>query len=304
MDIHFDNQAVIVTGAARGIGGGIVEGFVERGARVWACDVLEDELSALKARAKPQRGGTLETRKVDLTQSRQVDAFVREVEQACGGVDVLVHVAGGVRGQSKRPVEEVSDDDWRAIQAVNVEGAFFASRAVAPGMKKKAAGRIVVIASRAGLGVSLTGIQSYATAKAAQLGLVRQLAHELGPQRHHGQRRGAGLSAHQPRLRAAMAVLRAGGPEGDDRARRHAPPGRAAGHRPCRDVSGLALCVVDHRPGAAGDGESDFMTRSSVIPTRSLAKRGGVEGPVLHERRQNRSPRLRRPAGGSARDDG
>ena len=106
---------------------------------------------------------------------------VREVEQACGGVDVLVHVAGGVRGQSKRPVEEVSDDDWRAIQAVNVEGAFFASRAVTPGMKKKGNGRIVVIASRAGLGVSLTGIQSYATAKAAQLGLVRQLAHELGP---------------------------------------------------------------------------------------------------------------------------
>ena len=123
----------------------------------------------------------METRKVDLTQSRQVDGFVREVEQACGGVDVLVHVAGGVRGQAKRPVEEVSDDDWRAIQAVNVEGAFFASRAVAPGMKKKAKGRIVVIASRAGLGVSLTGIQSYATAKAAQLGLVRQLAHELGP---------------------------------------------------------------------------------------------------------------------------
>ena len=131
MDIHFDNQAVIVTGAARGIGGGIVEGFVERGARVWACDLLQDELAALKARAKPKRGGTLETRKVDLTQSAEVNGFVREVERACGAVDVLVHVAGGVRGQVKRPVEEVSDADWRAIYAVNVEGAFFASRAVA-----------------------------------------------------------------------------------------------------------------------------------------------------------------------------
>ena len=181
MDIHFENQAVIVTGAARGIGGGIVEGFAERGAKVWACDLLNSELAALKARARPQRGGTLETRKVDLTRSAEVDGFVREVEQACGAVDVLVHVAGGVRGQARRPVEEVSDDDWRAIQAVNVEGAFFASRAVAPGMKKRAKGRIIVIASRAGLGVSLTGIQSYATAKAAQLGLVRQLAHELGP---------------------------------------------------------------------------------------------------------------------------
>jgi len=172
MDINFENQAVIVTGAARGIGGGIVEGFVERGARVWACDVLESELAALKARVKPQHGGALETRKVDLTRSAEVDAFVHEVEQANGAVDVLVHVAGGVRGQVKRPVEDVSDDDWRAIYAVNVEGAFFASRAVTPGMKKK---------GRAGLGISLTGIQSYATAKAAQLGLVRQLAHELGP---------------------------------------------------------------------------------------------------------------------------
>ncbi len=181
MDIHFDGQTVIVTGSARGIGGGIVEGFVERGAKVWACDVLADGLAALEARAKPARGGRLETRKVDLTRSAEVDAFVREAEGAAGAVDVLVHVAGGVRGQSKRPVEDVSDDDWRAIYAVNVEGAFYASRAVVPGMKKKARGRIVVISSRAGLGVSLTGIQSYASAKAAQLGLVRQLAHELGP---------------------------------------------------------------------------------------------------------------------------
>src|SRR6185369_17443731 len=90
MEIHFDNQAVIVTGAARGIGGGIVAGFVERGARVWACDVLESELAALKARVKPARGGALQTRKVDLTQSAEVDAFVREVEQSCGQVDVLV----------------------------------------------------------------------------------------------------------------------------------------------------------------------------------------------------------------------
>lgn len=181
MDIYFDGQTVIVTGAARGIGGGIAEGFVERGARVWACDVLEDGLAALKARARPARGGALETRKVDLTRSGEVDAFVGEAERATGTVDVLVHVAGGVRGQSRRPVEKVTDEDWRAIYSVNVEGAFYASRAVVPGMKKKARGRIVVISSRAGLGVSLTGIQSYASAKAAQLGLVRQLAHELGP---------------------------------------------------------------------------------------------------------------------------
>src|SRR5213076_99790 len=53
--------------------------------------------------------------------------------------------------------------------------------AVAPGMKAARAGRIVNISSGAGLGVSLTGIQAYASAKAAQIGLTRQLAHELGP---------------------------------------------------------------------------------------------------------------------------
>src|SRR4029077_13263547 len=65
--------------------------------------------------------------------------------------------------------------------AVNLTGAFFMAQAVAPGMKAKRYGRIVNISSGAGLGISLTGIQAYASAKAAQIGLTRQLAHELGP---------------------------------------------------------------------------------------------------------------------------
>ncbi|MCC6468322.1 MAG: SDR family oxidoreductase [Alphaproteobacteria bacterium] len=181
MDIHFEGKTVVVTGAARGIGGGIVAGFAERGAAVWACDLLADELAALKARVKPLRGGSIETRALDLSRSERVNAFVAEAEAASGGIDILVHVAGGVRGQTKQPVETISDDAWAAIQDANLTSAFYAARAAVPGMKRKRAGRIVVISSRAGLGVSLTGIQSYATAKAAQIGLVRQLAHELGP---------------------------------------------------------------------------------------------------------------------------
>jgi len=108
---------------------------------------------------------------------------VRAIEagSASGAVDVVVHAAGGVLSQSRRPIEEVSPADWRAIQAVNLEGAFNLAKAVAPAMKRAGAGRIVVISSRAGIAVSLTGIQSYGSAKAGQLGLVRQLAAELGP---------------------------------------------------------------------------------------------------------------------------
>ena len=94
--------------------------------------------------------------------------------------DVLVNCAGGVRGQVGRPIEEISTADWQTIFDVNLSGTFFMAQAVAPGMKAKGRGRIVNISSGAGRTISLTGIQAYASAKAGQIGLTRQLGHELG----------------------------------------------------------------------------------------------------------------------------
>ena len=175
MLIRFDGRTAIVAGAARGIGQTIVRSLANDGARVIACDLLADDLAALAGRV--DGGGEIIAAKVDVTN----EASIAEVVRSAGGADILVYVAGGVRGQRPRPPEEVSADDFDAIVDANLKGAFLFIKAVAPGMKTKGTGRIVTISSRAGLATSLTGIQSYPAAKHGQIGLVKQLAQELGP---------------------------------------------------------------------------------------------------------------------------
>jgi len=176
MNITFEGRRVIVTGAGHGFGRAIAKAFADRGARVFACDVNSTGLSETRALC----GAKCETRTVDITRRPDVEAFIAEAA-GDGSIDVLVNNAGGVLGQVGRPLEEISPAEWQGIFDVNVTGAFYCSQAVAPGMKKARRGRIVNISSGAGLGISLTGIQAYASAKAAQIGLTRQLAHELGP---------------------------------------------------------------------------------------------------------------------------
>lgn len=176
---RFAGQTVIVTGAAHGFGRTIAHAFAWEGADVWACDVNTDGLGET-ARLVYHDGLVIHTRAVDVGDSAAVSAFVAEVAAHTGRIDVLVNNAGGVRGQVGRPIEEISPADWQAIFAVNVDGAFFFAQAAAPHMKAQKSGRIINISSGAGLGISLTGIQAYASAKAAQIGLTRQLAHELG----------------------------------------------------------------------------------------------------------------------------
>jgi len=177
MNITFEGQTVLVTGAAHGFGRAIAGAFAHRGADVFACDVVEDELAATAQLVGDRCTPAL----VDITDRAAVTRWVRSVHATTDRIDVLVNNAGGVLGQIGKPLELVSVEDWQSILAVNMTGAFSCAQAVAPHMKGAKYGRIVNISSGAGLGVSLTGIQAYASAKAGQIGLTRQLAHELGP---------------------------------------------------------------------------------------------------------------------------
>jgi 3-oxoacyl-[acyl-carrier protein] reductase len=169
MQIRFDGKHVIVAGAARGIGRAIARAFAADGAEVFACDRLVAEIEA---------GERLTALPVDVTDPASID---KVVAAAGGRVDVLVYVAGGVLGQVPKPMEQVTPEEFAGIVDANLKGCFLFARAVVPGMKKAASGRIVTISSRAGLATSLTGIQAYASAKHGQVGLVKQLAQELGP---------------------------------------------------------------------------------------------------------------------------
>ncbi len=171
MNIGFAGRRVIVTGAAHGFGRAIAQGFAAEGAKVFACDVNAEGL------AETAKLSGCEAVTLDVGDRAAVQSAVAKIED----VDILVNNAGGVCGQTGRPIEEISADDWQAIFDVNLSGTFFMTQAVAPAMKRNKAGRVVNISSGAGRTISLTGIQAYASAKAGQIGLTRQLAHELGP---------------------------------------------------------------------------------------------------------------------------
>jgi 3-oxoacyl-[acyl-carrier protein] reductase len=176
MQIRFEGTTVAVTGAGHGFGRAIARGFARLGARVFACDLSAAEL------AETAEGYAMRTDAFDLTAQGAAAGWIDAIEVESGGpVGVLVCNAGGVRGQAMRPIEEVPEEDWHAIFDINTHAAFRLARAVAPGMKRAGAGRIVTISSGAGLKASKTGIQAYCAAKHALVGLTRQLAREFGP---------------------------------------------------------------------------------------------------------------------------
>ena len=124
--------------------------------------------------------GACRVAELDVRDPEAVTAFVARIDATAGRIDALVNSAGGVAGQTMRPIEQVTDDDWQVIFAINLNGAFHFTRAAAPLMKRAGRGAIVNISSGAGRSYSLTGIQAYASAKAGLIGFTRQTARELG----------------------------------------------------------------------------------------------------------------------------
>lgn len=173
MHIRFDGKVALVTGAAQGIGRAIAEGLQAAGAHVHVTDMADMPWAAGNAQFTCHRA--------DLGRQAGAGMLVDAIVRAEGRLDIVINAAGGVRGQVGKPIEEVSEADWRVIFESNVDSAFWLAQAAAPAMRKQRSGRLVFIASGAGLRPSLTGIQAYTAAKHALVGLTRQLSQDLGP---------------------------------------------------------------------------------------------------------------------------
>jgi len=172
---RFEGRVSVVTGASQGIGETIARDLAAEGAAVVLVDVQADKLEAVAA-AIAGAGGRAEARAVDVGDAAAVEAAVAAVVAAHGRIDHLVNNAGITRDGLLMRMKEA---DWDAVLRVNLKGAFNFSKSVLRTMIAARYGRIVNIASIAGL-MGNAGQANYAASKAGVIALAKSLAREVG----------------------------------------------------------------------------------------------------------------------------
>jgi NAD(P)-dependent dehydrogenase (short-subunit alcohol dehydrogenase family) len=175
MKVNLTNQVALVTGAARGIGKAIADLFAVNGAHVVYTDV---DLPIVQESAAASADG--EALGLDVTDDGQVEAVVADIVQRHGRLDIAVNNAGVNTLAHRVPIDQFPQDEWDRILAVDLHGVFLVSRVVAGVMRRQKAGRIINIASIAGL-VPLRLQCPFVAAKAGVVNLTRAMALELGP---------------------------------------------------------------------------------------------------------------------------
>jgi NAD(P)-dependent dehydrogenase (short-subunit alcohol dehydrogenase family) len=170
------DKVTLVTGAASGIGRACALRFARSGANVAIADRNAAGINEVCSQIAVQ-GGTALPLEVDVGDSRSVDQMVARVVEAYGRLDVLVHCPGIVH---VAPVSRMTDDQWRNVLRVNLDGTFFACRAAVRAMTPQGSGKIIVLASDRGIEGHPTN-SAYAASKGGVIAFFRSLAREVGP---------------------------------------------------------------------------------------------------------------------------
>jgi len=176
---RLEGRIAIVTGSSRGIGRATALAFAREGAKVVVNYRRERSKAEEVVEEIEKLGGAALAFQADVGDRDAVERMVGETLRALGGVDILVNNAGVYLGAGT--LLEFNEDEYDPMWRVNVKGVLQCSRAVAPHMMEKRYGKIVNIASVAGLGTALLpGNMLYASTKAAVIILTKRLALELG----------------------------------------------------------------------------------------------------------------------------
>ena len=195
-DVQLKDKVVLVTGAGLGLGGTIAQAMARQGASLVICDVNLDALHATQA-AVASLGAECLALECDVSDSTAVDQMFAQAGQRFGTVDVLVNNAARVPNtpaeaerrnrhyaymttpmprQALGIVASLSDEDWLKWWGVNMHGVFFCTRAALRFMVPQKSGRIINIASIAGLGAGSTHSPGYSATKAGVISLTKTTA--------------------------------------------------------------------------------------------------------------------------------
>ena len=205
MGDRLKDRIAIVIGAARGIGAGIAERFVEEGAAVVIADI--EARPARRRRSGSASSGRATSSQADISEKPGAEAIVAAALERFGRLDILVQNAGIYPWTL---IENISPEEWDRVLAVNLKGTFLAAQAALKPMKAQRYGRMVFTSSITGPRVSSPGHGHYSASKAGINGFIRAAAIEFAALRHHRQRRRAGQ--HPDRRRSSSTAARSSSP--------------------------------------------------------------------------------------------
>lgn len=174
MSSTLPDKAAIITGASGALGRATVQEFLNEGARVAACDVIDLPVDAMGLSAEARRRCL--PMHHDVTTEKGCAELAAHALRDLGRIDILVNIVGGWKGGT--PLHQVSVEEWDAMSTLNLKSAFLCTRAVLPSMLAQRAGRIVSISSRTA--VVPVGMQAaYNAAKAGVIALTQTLSEEV-----------------------------------------------------------------------------------------------------------------------------
>ena len=171
MDLGIAGKVALVTGAARSLGRADAHALAAEGCRVAIVDLNAEGA----AEAAKEIGGGARAYACDITDRGQVAAVTGQIERELGPVDICVNNAGFIYTVAQ--LKDMKDEDWDLNLSINLTGTYNVTRAVFPGMRERRWGRVICMASIAGL-MGGFGQTAYATTKMGVIGFARSVALE------------------------------------------------------------------------------------------------------------------------------